>query len=201
MIAYYHPDVAPGNAKESGAFAAIQCAGSWSYTGHNGGTLAIRPGFSAVRDSYGAEREATGGLTYWGPLVVPGIYDLARPDSVAGVDVRLSCGLVISVPHALVQHRQLRLGGSGGMGAPVTEYGRIAGKLHEHARVSGGIAMDSPELARLLTLAVAQCYEVTADLLDDLGILCAEDVDAILGAAWCGDPKALAIVSDSATSA
>lgn len=195
--AYWAPGVAPCDAPGNPVFAPIQPGGPWSYWSHPaGGTLAVwSDAASHTPEGYRAPEDIGGGLHYCGPLELPHLHDLARPVT-GGTDVRLACGLTITVPVALVEHRQLRLGNRGPrVGAPVTEYGRLAAMLRDRAAAEGGVPSDDADLLRLLTLAVAQCYRVTADLLDDLGVLAASDTDSLLGAIWCGDPKALATAS------
>jgi len=194
--AYWAPDVQPADAKTSPVFASILHAGPWQFSTHpNGGTLATFHGASRDVAEYRPARPAADGLQYLAPLVMPSIHDLTKPDSKAGVDVQLCCGLTVTIPHGTVVHQQLRLGRGDRMGDPVTEYGRLCCQLYDSARTAGGLDYGNPALLRLIELALGQCYRLTQDLIDDMAFLAADDVDPILGAAWCGDPKALAPAS------
>ena len=126
------------------------------------------------------------------PKVMPTLYDLAKPDIGSGVVIQLSCGVAAEIPVAVVRFRQLRLSASARdrVGDPVTEYGRLSVSLLDRAKVEGGIPHDDHDLHRLLVLALSQRYRVTAEILDDLGIISTEDVEPMLGIIWCGDPKA-----------
>ena len=202
--AYWAPDVPPSEAKDSSVFAEIQHAGPWVYQSHPaGGTLATMDCGTRLPDDYGAPVYLADGLHYLPPLTLPTLYDCARPEAAGGVVVRLSCGVQAEIPVALVSHRQLRLSRRPGprMGPPVTEYGRLAAALLDEAKISGGLMDDDPRLSRLLTLALAQRYRVTAEMVDDMGLIAAEDVDCLLGAIWAGDPKAGAPASVGTNSA
>ena len=197
--AYWAPDVSPSEAKESPIFAAIQHAGPWQYQGHpSGGTYATMIGFSAQTEDFLEPQELVSGLHYLAPKVAPTLYDLAKPTPGNGVVVQLACGVAAEIPVAVVQYRQLRLSASARVrvGDPVTEYGRLSVSLLDRAKVEGGIPHDDPELHRLLVLGFSQRYRVTAEILDDLGIIATDDVEQLLGAIWCGDTKAGAPASD-----
>ena len=200
--AYWAPGVLPADAKGHPIFAEIQHAGPWQYQSHpDGGTLATYHGVPGNLDHLAPAREVTDGLRYHAPLVIPHIYDCVKAGS-AGVDLTLACGITISIIEATLIHRQMRIGrGAVGLGDPVTEYGRLACRLLEKAKKDGGIPNDSPDLTRLIELAVSQRYRVTSELLDDMGIIAADDIDPILACAWMGDPKALAPATDGAPNA
>ena len=202
--AYWAPDVSPSEAKESAVFAAIQHAGPWQYQGHpSGGTLATMIGFNAAIEDFTAPQFLSSGLHYMAPKVMPTLYDLAKPDIGSGVVIQLSCGVAAEIPVAVVRFRQLRLSASARdrVGDPVTEYGRLSVSLLDRAKVEGGIPHDDHDLHRLLVLALSQRYRVTAEILDDLGIISTEDVEPMLGIIWCGDPKAGAPASDGTDNA
>lgn len=186
------------DAAEDPRIASLLCGGPWAYSLDGAGVLITRPGAPRTFESYGPPQPVDGveGLAFLPPLGTPSLYDYARPDVHGGADVRLACGLTVSIPVALVQHRQLLLGGNRPTtGDPVTEYGRLAAQLHARSLADGGVPMDDPALGRLLVLALAQHYAVTAQMIDFLAVLSVDDVDPILGAVWCGDPKALAPAS------
>ena len=197
--AYYAPEIHPSDAKESPVFASIQHVGAWQYQQHpHGGTLATLIGLSDQLDDYTDVRDLKGGLRYLAPRSMPTLYDLAKPTPGSGVVVPLACGLIAEIPVAVVRYRQLRLSASAKdrMGDPVTEYGRLSVQLLDRAKREEGLSHESPDLHRLLVLAFSQRYYVTAEMLDDLGILSSDDVEPLLGAIWCGDPKAGAPASD-----
>lgn len=199
---YWVPGVAPSLAKGHEDFAVIEHAGPWTYSAHpSGGTLATWPGCSLLPDDYRPPRQVSDRLHYLAPLTLPNLYDLARPIG-GGCVVTLACGLQVEIPVAIISHRQLRLSpGAERYGDPVTEFGRLAMRLLDQAKLENGLPDSSPDLLRLLTLAFSQRYRVTAELLDDLGIIASEDTDQVLAAVWCGDPKAAAPASDGITSA
>jgi hypothetical protein len=201
--AYWLPDVHPSDAKEHPSLAAIQHAGPWQYAGHPlGGTFVTMIGMSDQMEDYKQVDPTAGGLQYLPPKAMPTLYDLAKPTPGTGVVVQLACGLVAEIPVAVVRFRQLRLSRSAGerLGDPVTEYGRLSVMLLDRAKVEGGLPHDDEELLRLIILAFSQRYRVTAELFDDLGIFSTEDVEPMLGAIWCGDPKAGAPASDGTPS-
>jgi hypothetical protein len=186
------------DAAEDQRMAAILCGGPWCYSLDGDGVICTHPGEPRSSEAYGQPVPVDGvdGLFFLPPMGASSLYDYARPDVHGGVDLRLACGLTVSIPVALVQHRQLLIGGRKPVaGDPVTEYGRLAARLYASASGSDGLQMDDPTLGRLLILALAQHYRVTAHMIDHLGVLSVDDVDPILGAVWCGDPKALAPVS------
>lgn len=199
---YWAPEISAGAAVGHPIFAAIQHAGPWQYATHpHGGTLATWKGSSHDLAHFGEPRLVADGLHYLPPVELPSIHDLVR-EGPAGVDVQLACGLTISVPHATLTHRQLRLGRSSErFGDPITEYGRLACRLMDVAKARGGISYESDDLMRLIELAIGQRYRGTRELFDDMAFLAAEDVDPILGAVWCGDPKAMAPASSGEPSA
>lgn len=201
--AYWAPDVAPADAKEHPLFASIQHAGPWQYSTHpQGGTLATWKDYSRSLSDYQEPRLVVDGLHYMSPKVIPHIHDVAKEGGLSGVDVALACGIALTIPHATVTHRQLRLGRSAErFGDPVTEYGRTACRVMELSKANNGVPYDSPELLRLLELAISQRYRGTQEFFDDMGFLSAEDVDPLLGAIWCGDPKAMAPESNGGPSA
>lgn len=202
--AYWAPDVSPIDAKESPVFAQIQHAGPWEYHGHPaGGTYAVMIGYADKLEDFNDPQELSGGLHYLAPKNMPNLYDLAKPSPGQGVVVQLACGVAVEIPVAVVRYRQLRLSASAKnrVGDPVTEYGRLSVALLDRAKVEGGIPHDDPELHRLLILAFSQRYRVTSEMLDDLGIISTEDVEPLLGAIWCGDPKAGALASDGTPNA
>jgi hypothetical protein len=202
--AYWAPDVSAAEAKEHPAFASIQHAGPWQYQTHPaGGTYATMIGYDNDLALYQEPQELVNCLHYLAPLAMPTLYDLAKPSGAAGVVVQLACGIAIEVPVAVVRFRQLRLSASAKnrVGDPVTEYGRLSVSLLDRAKVEGGIPHDDPALHRLIVLAISQRYRVTAEILDDMGIISAEDIEPLLGAIWCGDPKAGAPASDGTPSA
>jgi hypothetical protein len=200
--AYWLPDVAPFSARESPAFSSLLFAGPWQFHGHPaGGSLAVYAGAAATLDQYRAPVEVAPGLYYLEPLTLPHVHDLAREDKGDGVEVSLACGITLTIPVALITHRQFRVTGSDRIGDPISEYGRLASRLFDHARTHDGLQLDHPELPRLIALAVGQRYRVTPHLLDSLGIIAAEDVDPILCALWVGDPKPQAPASVGGASA
>jgi len=202
--AYWAPDVSAVEAKEHPAFASIQHAGPWQYQTHpHGGAYATMIGTDNDLALYQAPQELVGGLHYLAPLAMPTLYDLAKETPGQGVMVQLACGIAVEVPVAVVRFRQLRLSASAKnrVGDPVTEYGRLSVSLLDRAKVEGGIPHDDPQLHRLIVLAISQRYRVTAEILDDMGIISAEDIEPLLGAIWCGDPKAGAPASDGTPSA
>ena len=197
--AYWAPDVSPSEAKESPIFAAIQHAGPWQYQGHpSGGTLATMIGFNAAIEDFKEAQSLESGLHYLAPKCMPTLYDLAKPTIGSGVVMQFACGIAAEIPVAVVRFRQLRLSASvrDRVGDPVTEYGRLSVSLLDRAKVERGIPHDDHDLHRLLVLALSQRYRVTAEILDDLGIISTEDVEPMLGIIWCGDPKAGAPASD-----
>lgn len=193
--AYWVPAVAASEAKEHALFAEIQHAGPWQYTTHpHGGAVASWTAFDA--EAFAAPQEIAPGVFYLPPKMLPSIYDLARPERGEGVEITLACGVQLTIPVAVIAHRQLRVGRRGErFGNPVTEYGRIACLLKERARTEAGIPYDDASLLLLMTLAISQRYRITSELLDDLAILAVEDIDPLLGVIWTGDPKALAPAS------
>ena len=196
MHAYLLPGVAAGQALESPQIAAIKCGGPWVASATPHGALLTLADYPRSLDAYASPVDIDGGIQWLAPLVQESLYDVARPDVTAGVEVRLACGLLISIPVATIQHRQLLLSGKPRIGPPVTEYGRLAASLYDLVSGPAGLDKDTPEVARFLVLALAQHYKVTAELIDHLGIISVDDVDSILGAAWTGDPKALAPASE-----
>jgi hypothetical protein len=196
MIAYWASEIEPCNAPGHPALERIQTAAPWQYCAHPyGGTLATWAGASRSHEDYAPPVDTLDGLRYLGPRQIPTIYDLARDGGQPGVDVRLACGAIVTIPVATVAHRQLRLGRrvgiEGVIGDPVSSYGRLAVELSRRAAESSGLSYEDDDLHRLLLLALAQRYRVTADLLDDMALIAQEDVDPLLGAIWTGDPKAL----------
>lgn len=202
MIGYWLKNVSPVEANDSPQMTPVLYAGPWLYVQHpQGGTLAFLKDFPEVGtngprspDQYGEPREVEPGVFYLPPLVLGDFYDTARADR-TGVDVKLACGRTVSIPCAIVQHRQFRVGrGVSGtrLGRPVTEYGDLACRLLEQAAKNRGIDVeDDADLWRLIALAFGQCYRTTPELLDDFGVIARDDIDNLLGAIWYGDPKAL----------
>ena len=201
--AYWAPAVGPAEAKEHPLFQPIQHAGPWEYFNHpEGGTLAVWKGTSHALASFGAPREVVDGIFYLPPAEMPKLYDLVRPEGRTGTDLTLACGLVITIPAATLEHRQLRIGRRPDhYGDPLTEYGRLAFQVLAFCKAHDGIPEIDPQALRLIELAISQRYRLTAELLDDLQIITPEDIDPILGVVWCGDPKAGAPASGGATNA
>lgn len=199
-IAYWCPGVAPTAAYESPQFARILLAGPWHFVPHpQGGTLAVWADFPAkgqqasrLVDSYAAPVDCGDGLHFLGPKGKVDLYDYARDDR-TGTDLRLVCGKTVSIPCAVIQHRQFKAAPGAGrrLGGPVTEYGALAVRLLERAEKENVLGEEDPELARLIALAFAQCYRVTPELLDAAHCFALDDVDPLLGVIWWGDPKAL----------
>lgn len=201
--AYWMPKVAQEDAKEHPAFAYLRYAGPWGFYRHpNGGTMAVwgdwpEPGQFASHNlsDYGEPEEVSEGLHFLPAKVLPRFYDLARDSTQSGVDVTLACGLVVTIPCALVSGRQLRLGRGGRRAGMVTEYGKLALELLDVALVkdeSGerrGIPPNDPRLPYLLALAIGQRYRSTPELLDQLELVAADDIEPLLGAIWSGNPK------------
>jgi len=200
MIAYWAKAVAPQAASESPVFARIQMAGPWLYAAHpEGGTLAYlnhwpEQGQTGPRspDGYGEARDCGDGLIYLPPKKKTDIWDLGRENR-AGVDFKLACGKTVSIPVALVQHRQFRVGpgAKDRLGEPISEYGALAIELLKSAQKDGKLDEEDPRLWRLIALAFSQCYRLTPELLDDTQCFALDDIDPLLGLVWWGDPKAL----------
>jgi len=194
--AYWSPVVEASEAKGHPLFASIQHAGPWQYQQHpDGGTVATWLGEVFDPSAYAVPRQVFESLCYLAPKQMVHIHDLVLPGN-PGADVTLACGITLTIPVATVAHRQMRLGrGNVGLGDPVTEYGRLACRMLEEAKRDGGVPNDSPDLLRLIELAIGQRYRVTSEMLDDMAIISADDIDPILACAWMGDPKALAPAS------
>jgi hypothetical protein len=161
--------------------------------------LITSPGSPRSLDAYAdpVPVEGVEGLEFLPPLTAGSLYDYAREDVHGGVDVRLACGITVSIPVALTQHRQIRLSGPRPtIGDPVTEYGRLAVKTHRESEEIHGIQQGHPDVGRLLVLAISQHYAVTAHMIDALQVLSVDDILPIMGAVWHGDPKALAPASE-----
>lgn len=199
--AYWAPDVQPIHAKAHPLFVSIAHAGPWMYRNHpNGGTIATWEDVSHNLDGFQEPRQVVDGLFYLAPKEIPHIHDLIRSGGKGGVDVKLACGVTITVPMALSQHRQLRLGrGVERYSDPVTEYGRLASDILARVKEANGLPEDDPDMLRLIELAINQRYRCPAELFDDMRLFAPEDMDPLLGAIWCGDPKAPALASAGET--
>jgi hypothetical protein len=187
-------------AAEDPRMAPVLCGGPYAYSLAGDCVIATLPGQPRTPEAYGPAVDLGDGLSFLPPSGPCTIHDLAREKvSGDGVTVRLACGLDVSIPVALIRHRQLILSGpKPRLGDPVTEYGKTAARLYEQASGQDGLQQDNPDLGRLLILALAQHYHATAHMIDHLAVLSADDIEQILGAAWAGDPKALAPASDDA---
>lgn len=202
---YWAPDVSASEAKGHPIFAAIQHAGPWSYATHpQGGTLAFWTDHPRSLSDYEEPREVSQGLHYHAPKAMPTLYELVKDSTKGGVDLTLACGLVVTVPVALLESSHFRLSRNAKRhGDPMTEYGRLSAQLLDQAKSNGdkGIPDDDAGLLRLIELAIGQRYRVTAELLDDLQIIAQEDIDPIMGTVWYGDPKTFAPASAGEASA
>jgi hypothetical protein len=199
-FAYRLANASTMDAAEDPRIAPVLCGGPYAYSLAGDLVIATLPGQPRTPEAYGPAVGLGDGLSFLPPAGPCTIHDLAREKvSGDGVTVRLACGLDVSIPVALIRHRQLILSGpKPRLGDPVTEYGKTAARLYEQASGQDGLQQDNPDLGRLLILALAQHYHVTAHMIDHLACLSADDIDPILGAAWAGDPKALAPASDDA---
>lgn len=210
MIAYWAKGVQEEAAKEHPVFQRILYAGPWKWFRHpSGGCLAVwadwpDAGATSSHDpaAYGEPFDCGDGLFYLPPKQLPDLYDLVK-DGAAGVEISLACGKVISIPCALSSGVQFGLSkrNAGGM---VTEYGRLAHELLLHSRIPSekdpkgqGVSPTDPRLHRLINLAIGQRYRSTPELLDDLHLVSMEDIEPLLGAIWCGDPKAVGAASNA----
>jgi hypothetical protein len=203
MFAYLLTGSGTMAAAEDPRMAPVLCGGPYVYSLAGDCVIATLSGQPRTPEAYGAAVDLGDGQSFLPPAGPCRIHDLARETvSGDGVTVRLACGLDVSIPVALIRHRQLLLSGPRPrLGDPVTEYGKTAARLYEQASGQDGLQQDNPDLGRLLILALAQHYHVTAHMIDRLAVLSADDIDPILGAAWTGDPKALAPVSEGGRNA
>jgi hypothetical protein len=206
-FAYHLPGVQSATASEHPAFARLLYAGPWLFcTPPEGGTLAVlndwpEAGKTARRslDHYGTPVDCGDGLFFLPPKEPACIYDFAHGDR-SGEDLVLACGVKITIPVAVTQHRQFRLTGKERLGKPVTEYGRLATELLEAAMAGGSLDEEDPRVWRLVALAIGQRYRTTPEMIDHLGLIAREDVDPILSVAWFGDSKVLEPARDGARS-
>jgi hypothetical protein len=198
----------PTEAREHASFQRIQFAGPWHYIQHpEGGTFAYLKDWPdagenapAAPQFYGAPRICGDGLIYFPPKVPVTLYDLAYSER-PGDDMILANGLKVTIPVALVQHQQYRLSDAGGIGKPITEYGKLAAELLDEALAKKQLEETDQRVLRLLCLAFGQRYRpATPELLDDCQVIAREDVDPLLGQIWWGDPKALDPATDGAGS-
>lgn len=206
---YWIPKVSAPNAKADSRVQRILHVGPWGFVPHPaGGALAVLHDYpdkgqytSKSPDDYGVPVECDDGLFFLPPKQPLTLYDLAHGER-AGVDIVLSCGLKVTIPVAIVQHQQFRLTGKKRIGAPITEYGRLATTLLEEAIAGGekGLSEQDQRVYRLIELAFGQRYRATSDMLDHLQVIALEDVDPLLGVIWTGDPKALRPANDGAGS-
>jgi hypothetical protein len=200
VYAYHHPGIPAIEGPGHPDFARVAHVGLRFVSHPAGGCLATLRDWpmagqhgSANPEDYGDPVPCAGVLAFLPPKGKPSpqaVWDYVFGDR-AGADVRLACGIVVTVPVALVAFRQFKLTGPERIGAPVTEYGRLASELFDAAKANDGIPLEDPRLARLLALGFAQRYRVTEDLLDWSGALAADDIDALLSAIWTGDPFTL----------
>lgn len=179
--------LSPMDASEDKSFARIQPAGPWKYTNHNHdgkrGVLAFLGEESALEP----HRTCKDGLVYFGPAKPPSQEDLARLRSMPCFTVTTSSGRILDIPLAVYSPRILAFDGEVDGGEFATEFGREALRIWNAIEAKN--YPKNGEIARLVFLAVQQCYAVTEELLSDLGWLTDADIVPILLAVGGRDPK------------
>lgn len=194
MFAYRIPDLDPqgGHAALAAHPAGRRIAGvaRWQLVAHpNGGSLATWLGHPFSPGSYGEGRPTHDGMTYFPPKEWPAdraalLRDkLPDHEAVELVNGRVLIGLALRAP------RPRRFAGAPSLGKPSGDLADAAFALWDRLGAKEAIALDDPGLARVLFLAVAACYRVTEEALDDLGWLTTADDDAVTAVVFGLDPK------------
>ena len=204
MFAYHIKDLDPmgGHAALAAHPAGKRLAhvGRWQLAAHpQGGSFATWAGSPSFPGAYGEGRETHDGMTFHPPKEWPtdraALLRERLPEHEA---VDLTSGRVL-IGIAMRAARKRRFS-TPGVGRPSGALADAAFELWDKLNGDSEILIDDPLLTRVLFLAVAACYRVTEEAMDDLGWLTTEDDNLVTSIVFGLDPKPAPGAGDTSAS-
>lgn len=166
-------------------------AGPWALTKwHGPGAIAIWRGASKNAEDYLAPVPTEDGMQYLGSKVQLTASALAKAEACPDVTVKLACGQELSIALATSGGRKRIFASKAAIGAPVEDFHRLAVAICDRIDAQTAVPLDDPDFAQLLYLAIARRYRVTAEALDQWGIITTSDDAPIFKALTGSSPKA-----------
>jgi hypothetical protein len=195
VYAYRLPECTPqqisGGKIEHPSGARLNHAGPWQLAAHpHGGSLATWRGAPHHIGAYGEPQECADGLLYY-PSKVPLTPEaLARPRVPESVTIETHSGVTLAIPIATRSPRRRMFAAASKVGGYIDEYPRLVFSIYDRLVAKEPMPMGDPDLCRMVFLAIAGCYRVTEEAMDQAGWLSTFDDDLIMGAAFGTNPKA-----------
>jgi hypothetical protein len=117
--------------------------------------------------------------------VPPDLAHVGRESAPDNVDVKLICGKTVSIALALEAPRQFMMS-KRMLGGPVGDFSKI---VEEVSLVKEGEQYPTDLVIRFITAALAECYRITPEILDAMGIISDKDILPLWEAAMALGPK------------
>lgn len=204
MFAYRIPDLEPseGHAGLAAHPIAKRLAhvGKWQLVAHPmGGAFATWAGKPSFPAAYGEPRQTHDGLEFYPPKEWPTDRALFLREKLPEHEAVDLVGGRVLVGVAMRAARKRRFSVPG-VGRPSGALADAAFELWDKINESHDVMIDDPLLTRVLFLAVAACYRVTEEAMDDLGWLTTEDDNAVTSVVFGLHPKPDAGAGDTSAS-
>lgn len=132
---------------------------------------------------------ACDGVWYLPGRPMPAQIDLTRSHRVNGIDYTTSRGITLTIPIAAASPRKL-LFSAKKVGEASEEFAQKAFALFDRLGAEEKISATSPDIIELVIDAIRHVYDVTPEMLDELGWITSSDLDPIIVCLMGSDPKA-----------